>query len=107
MNSSPYQLCQLSCPIGFVSVHEKGVATFDEEELMALADTLVDKLADFKVNGEVETIYPGPVITTFEFKPARGVRVSKIATLADDIAMALKAVRVRIVAPIRERRCWD
>ena len=40
------------------------------------------------------------MITTFEFKPARGVRVSKIATLSDDIAMALRAVSVRIVAPI-------
>ena len=48
-------------------------------------------------------IRPGPVITTFEFKPARGVRVSKIAGLADDIAMALSAIRVRIVAPIPGR----
>ena len=80
--------------------HEKDVAKYNEDELMELADTLVDKLADFKVHGEVETICPGPVITTFEFKPARGVRVAKIATLSDDIAMALRAVSVRIVAPI-------
>ena len=96
---NPYADFQLPT-LDLLDFHEKDVATFDEDELMALADTLVDKLADFKVNGEVETICPGPVITTFEFKPARGVRVSKIATLADDIAMALKAVSVRIVAPI-------
>ena len=86
--------------LDMLDYHEKDVAKYDEEELMELADTLVDKLADFKVHGEVETICPGPVITTFEFKPARGVRVSKIATLSDDIAMALRAVSVRIVAPI-------
>jgi DNA segregation ATPase FtsK/SpoIIIE-like protein len=80
--------------------HKKDVAKYNEDELMELADTLVDKLADFKVHGEVETICPGPVITTFEFKPARGVRVAKIGTLSDDIAMALRAVSVRIVAPI-------
>ena len=86
--------------LDMLDYHEKDVAKYDEDELMELADTLVDKLADFKVHGEVETICPGPVITTFEFKPARGVRVSKIATLSDDIAMALRAVSVRIVAPI-------
>ena len=86
--------------IEMLDYHEEDIAQYNEEELMELADAIVDKLADFKVMGEVETICPGPVITTFEFKPARGVRVSKIATLADDIAMALKAVRVRIVAPI-------
>jgi DNA segregation ATPase FtsK/SpoIIIE-like protein len=80
--------------LDMLDYHEKDVAKYDEDELMELADTLVDKLADFKVHGEVETICPGPVITTFEFKPARGVRVSKIATLADDIAMALRAVSV-------------
>ncbi len=86
--------------LDLLDVHEKDVAKYDEDELMELADILVDKLADFKVLGEVETICPGPVITTFEFKPARGVRVSKIANLSDDIAMALRAVSIRIVAPI-------
>ena len=57
--------------LDMLDYHEKDVAKYDEEELMELADTLVDKLADFKVHGEVETICPGPVITTFEFKPAR------------------------------------
>ena len=51
----------------------------------------------------MESICPGPVITTFEFKPARGVRISKITTLTDDIAMALCATSVRIVAPIPGR----
>ena len=97
--TNPYADFQLPT-LDMLDYHEKDVAKYDEDELMELADTLVDKLADFKVHGEVETICPGPVITTFEFKPARGVRVSKIATLSDDIAMALRAVSVRIVAPI-------
>ena len=52
------------------------------------------------MKGEVVAIRPGPVITTFEYLPAPGVKVSKIAGLQDDIAMALKALRVRIIAPI-------
>ncbi len=96
---NPYADFQLPS-LDMLDMHEKNVAKYNEDELMELADILVDKLADFKVHGEVETICPGPVITTFEFKPARGVRVAKVAKLADDIAMALRAVSVRIVAPI-------
>ena len=83
-----------------LEAREKSVASFDEEELQKLAETLEEKLSDFGVKGQVSSIRPGPVITTFEYKPARGVKISKISSLTDDIAMALKAVRVRIVAPI-------
>jgi DNA segregation ATPase FtsK/SpoIIIE-like protein len=83
-----------------LDLHAKESASFDEAYLVELAEKLVEKLSDFGVKGEVETICPGPVITTFEFKPARGVKISKISNLSDDIAMALKAIRVRIVAPI-------
>jgi S-DNA-T family DNA segregation ATPase FtsK/SpoIIIE len=57
-------------------------------------------LADFGVEGEVMAVRPGPVITMYEFKPAPGVKVRRIVTLADDLAMALRAVSVRILAPI-------
>ena len=76
------------------------MAQVDEVELHELARTLEIKLADFGVKGEVVAIRPGPVITTFEYLPAPGVKLSKISSLSDDMAMALKAVRVRIVAPI-------
>jgi S-DNA-T family DNA segregation ATPase FtsK/SpoIIIE len=61
---------------------------------------LQKKLADFGVQGEVVAVRPGPVITMYEFKPAPGVKVRRIVTLADDLAMALRAVSVRILAPI-------
>ena len=72
----------------------------DPKALQALADRLVECLADFNVQGEVQHIMPGPVVTMFEFKPAPGVKVSKIAGLVDDIALALKATALRIEAPI-------
>ncbi|MEC7983648.1 MAG: DNA translocase FtsK 4TM domain-containing protein, partial [Myxococcota bacterium] len=86
--------------LSLLDEHAEEVAHFDEKELQRLAVILEERLADFSVRGEVMAIRPGPVITTFEFKPARGIKVSKISGLSDDIAMALMAVRVRIVAPI-------
>lgn len=61
---------------------------------------LLDKLAMFKIEGDVVRTYTGPVVTTFEFKPAANVKVSKILNLQDDLAMALKAQTIRIQAPI-------
>ncbi|MGD9623260.1 MAG: DNA translocase FtsK [Arcobacter sp.] len=61
---------------------------------------LLDKLAMFKIEGDVVRTYTGPVVTTFEFKPAPNVKVSKILSLQDDLAMALKAQTIRIQAPI-------
>ena len=93
---TPFQLPYLD----LLDKHVRDVASFDENELRTLATTLEAKLEDFGVKGEVVAIRPGPVITTFEYAPAPGVKVSKIAGLQDDIAMALKALRVRIIAPI-------
>ncbi len=72
---------------------------FDEAKLRANADLLIKTLADYKVTGKVEEILPGPVVTTFEVSPVAGTKVSKVAALADDLALAL-AKKVRIVAPI-------
>lgn len=72
----------------------------DTESLHANSLILQKKLADFGVEGEVVAVRPGPVITMFEFKPADGVKVRRIVMLADDLAMALRAVSVRILAPI-------
>jgi S-DNA-T family DNA segregation ATPase FtsK/SpoIIIE len=58
------------------------------------------KLADFGVEGDVIEILPGPVITMYEYKPAPGIKISKVAGLSDDLALALRAPSVRIVAPI-------
>jgi S-DNA-T family DNA segregation ATPase FtsK/SpoIIIE len=61
------------------------------------------KLEDFGVKGEVTNVIPGPVITTFEYKPASGVKINKIVNLTDDLALALRALSIRIVAPIPGR----
>ncbi len=72
----------------------------DGEQLKANAKILEKKLLDFGIQGQVVAIQPGPVITMYEFRPAPGVKVSKIANLQDDLAMALSAVSIRIIAPI-------
>jgi S-DNA-T family DNA segregation ATPase FtsK/SpoIIIE len=71
-----------------------------DDELVASSHILEKKLADYGVEGKVTQVHPGPVVTMYEFAPAPGVKVSKIASLADDLALAMSATRVRIVAPI-------
>lgn len=75
-------------------------AEIQKESLEMNARRLEAKLADFDVEGEVVEILPGPVITMYELKPAPGVKISKVAGLSDDLALALRAPSVRIVAPI-------
>lgn len=67
------------------------------------ARVLEQKLEDFKIKGEVTDIRPGPVVTTYEYKPAAGVKISRIVNLKDDLTMSLSALRVRVVAPIPGR----
>ncbi|MGH7417069.1 MAG: DNA translocase FtsK, partial [Candidatus Rokuibacteriota bacterium] len=73
------------------------------EELEANAQTLKKKLHDFGVDGHIVQASPGPVITSYEFEPAAGVKVSQVVNLADDLALAMKAAAVRIVGPIPGR----
>jgi S-DNA-T family DNA segregation ATPase FtsK/SpoIIIE len=68
----------------------------DERELMALASQLQDKCREFAVEGQVAQIHPGPVVTTFEFKPDAGVKYSKVTGLADDLCLAMQAESVLI-----------
>lgn len=72
----------------------------DRESLEMNARLLEKKLLDFGINGEVKEICPGPVITMYEFAPAPGIKISRIAGLSDDLTMALQALSIRIVAPI-------
>ena len=72
----------------------------DADALRENAELLTEKLAAYGVRGRVDEIHPGPVVTMYEFEPQSGTKVSKIAGLADDLAMALAAQKVRIVAPI-------
>ena len=75
----------------------------DQGELRQRATRLEEKLETYGVRGVVTAIRPGPVVTTYEYQPAPGVKVAKIANLQDDIAMSMEALRVRIVAPIPGR----
>ncbi len=72
----------------------------NEEQLDAKIEDLIEKLAHFKIEGDVVRTYAGPVVSTFEFKPAANIKVSKILNLQDDLAMALRAQTIRIQAPI-------
>ncbi len=77
------------------------ISTFaDDKNLKMQSKLLEKKLEDFGVQGKVATILPGPVITTFEYEPAAGIKISKIVGLTDDLALALRSISVRIVAPI-------
>ncbi|MBC7975771.1 MAG: DNA translocase FtsK, partial [Myxococcales bacterium] len=72
----------------------------DKSAMLELSAKLTQTLENYGVKGDVVAIRPGPVVTMFEFAPAPGTRVNKIVNLTDDLALALEALRVRIVAPI-------
>ncbi|HEX2190278.1 MAG TPA: DNA translocase FtsK 4TM domain-containing protein [Longimicrobiaceae bacterium] len=72
----------------------------NREELDGLGQVLVDKLATFKIEGRVVGMTAGPVVTQFEVEPAPGVKVARIASLDADLALAMRAQSIRIVAPI-------
>jgi len=84
----------------FLDLPKRSGVRVDEEALRKSSQILETKLADFGIQGKVTAVRPGPVITTFEIEPAPGVKVNRIVTLADDLAMALRAVGVRILAPV-------
>jgi len=86
--------------IDLLDRHETKRQAIDEKELLELSRVLERTLADFDVEGKVSEVHPGPVITLFEFEPAPGMKVSQILNRQDDLALALKAQRIRIVAPI-------
>ncbi|RKZ18185.1 cell division protein FtsK [bacterium] len=73
---------------------------FTREALQMNARLLMDTLANFGIEGQINEIRPGPVVTTFEFEPAPGVKVSQIVSRSDDLALAMRATRIRIEAPI-------
>jgi len=87
-------------PITLLDEIEDYSVNVDSENLQMQSRMVEKKLNDFGVQGEVSAVQPGPVITTFEYKPAAGVKISKIVNLTDDLALALRAESIRIVAPI-------
>jgi len=92
----PYEFPDLSI---FQRPPEVG-RSYDRDSLIMNSRILEKKLADFGVLGRVVTVHPGPVITMYEFEPGSGVKVNRITNLADDLALALRALSVRIIAPL-------
>jgi S-DNA-T family DNA segregation ATPase FtsK/SpoIIIE len=94
--ATPYHMPPLSLfnPPTAGKRHDNGI------DLTKQARILEGKLHDFGVDGRVVQVLPGPVVTMYEFEPASGIKVSRIVNLADDLALGMKALSVRIVAPV-------
>ncbi|MCF6206698.1 MAG: DNA translocase FtsK 4TM domain-containing protein, partial [Sulfurovum sp.] len=89
--------------LDFLQKPPKQTKKVNEAEIDRKSGDLIEKLKLFKIDGDVVRTYTGPLVTTFEFKPAPHVKVSKILGLQDDLAMALSAETIRIQAPIPGR----
>jgi len=87
-------------PLSYLSDPKPFNRDKSDKELLINSQILTKKLADFGIEGKVTLVSPGPVITLYEFEPASGVKVSRIVGLADDLAMGLRAISVRILAPV-------
>ena len=90
-------------PLTLLDHVERKDTRVKRETLIANSRTLEKKLSDFGVDGKVVGVKPGPVITMYELEPAPGVKINKITNLSDDLALALRAPSIRIIAPIPGR----
>ncbi len=91
---------RLPDPAELLSDPSGPLSRMSDEELKAQSDVLSRALASFGIEGKVTEVRPGPVVTMYEFEPAPGTKVARIVNLADDLALALKATSLRIVAPL-------
>jgi S-DNA-T family DNA segregation ATPase FtsK/SpoIIIE len=86
--------------LSLLAEYDESSVSFSKEDLIARSEVIEAKLEDYGLKGKIQKVLPGPVVTTFEFVPAAGVKVSQIANRADDISLALAARALRIQAPI-------
>jgi len=91
---------QLPSPVDLLDTHAARAPNQTDSVLKSQSEILVQTLASFGIEGNVTDVHPGPVITMYEFAPGPGIKVARIVNLADDLAMALKALKVRVVAPL-------
>mgnify|MGYP004453464399 FL=1 len=87
-------------PLDFLVRPSNNHLEINEQEIDKKIYDLLEKLRRFKIGGDVISTYTGPVVTTFEFRPSADVKVSRILSLQDDLAMALRATSIRIQAPV-------
>lgn len=92
-------------PLELFGALEVSKVEVDRDFVLAQAQLIEESLAHFRIRGKVTKVHPGPVITRYEFKPEAGVKLSKIENLENDLAMALEAIRIRILAPIPGTSC--
>ena len=90
-------------PLSLLELPQQPEDLVTAADLTTQANLLVSKLADFGIEGRVTEIHPGPVVTMFEFEPAAGIKVGSIVSLEDDLALALRAARIRVIAPLPGR----
>lgn len=84
-------------PVELLKTYDQGIRP-SKDELLSSSYMLEQKLEDFGVEGKVTQVYPGPVVTLYEFEPAPGVKMNRVISLSDDLALALKASGVRVSA---------
>ena len=87
-------------PVTLLDKVPPGGGSVDNRTLLENSKILEKKLRDFGIDGQVLEVRPGPVVTMYEFEPAPGVKVGRITNLSDDLALAMKAMSIRVIAPI-------
>ncbi len=90
-------------PLSLLDRNPGESATYSRDELREWSGILESKLGNYGVEGRVTAVHHGPVVTTFEFEPAPGVRIREITSRADDLALAMRARSLRMIAPIPGR----
>ncbi len=87
-------------PLELLSDPSGPIDRLTDEQLKAQSEVLTKALLNFGIEGKVTEVHPGPVVTMYEYEPAPGIKVARIVNLADDLALAMKAISLRIVAPL-------
>jgi S-DNA-T family DNA segregation ATPase FtsK/SpoIIIE len=90
-------------PLSILETPRDAGPTFSRDDLKNWTAVLEEKLQQFGVEGKVTAVHHGPVVTTFEFEPAPGVRIKEIVSRSDDLALAMRARSLRMIAPIPGR----
>ena len=87
-------------PLSLLARNEQVAEKVDKNVYLKISKQLEQKLKNFGVSGKVVGISPGPVVTTYEYSPAPGIKINKIVGLADDLALGLRAQSVRVIGSV-------
>lgn len=99
VNTRPRRAGDYTLPsLEMLNIYDSGIRP-SKDELLTSSSLLVQKLSDFDVDGKITQVQAGPIVTMYEFEPAPGVKINRVVSLSDDLALALKAQGIR-VSPI-------